>query len=182
MDIIVVVVGEFVERMHDMCRFGGLRLGFRAYSIGTSRSSLLFLLFVRGLAIVVLLVPLFLPTFILSVAELLAIATSALGPLRRASLFPRTSSESGVCIVAVGAAVLLHELRCDIGGSEGFVIGSGLKQNYNKSLPGGLPWKRHEHDLSEELVVEALGSEFAIFHGEEVQVFVHVVPVIVFLL
>ena len=115
-------------------------------------------------------------------AKLLAVAASALGPLQRASLSPRTSSKSGVCIVSVEAAVLLHESRRDVSRNEGFVVGSGLEQNYNKSLPGGLSRKGHEHDLSEKLIVEALGPEFAIFHGEEVQVFMHVVPIIVFLL
>ena len=78
--------------------------------------------------------------------------------------------------------ILLHELGGDNGGGEWSGVGRGLEEDNNNGLPGGVLGKQHEHDLSEELVVECFLVKLTILHGEEVEMSMHILTISVLLL
>ena len=78
--------------------------------------------------------------------------------------------------------ILVHELGGDSGDGEWSGVRRGLEDDNDNGLPGGVSGKRHEHDLSEELIVKCSLVKLTIIHGEEVEMSVHVLTVNVLLL
>ena len=79
--------------------------------------------------------------------------------------------------------MLDHAPPHDVVGLERSGVSGSLKEDNGKHLPcDRVPWKGHEEDLGEELVVKCLLAEFAVLHDDEVEVGMNVLAICILLL